>query len=145
VVRLRRVSCSGPGITRVRAEDGFRYVDAAGNAVDDPAVLQRISELVLPPAWEDVWICAIPNGHVQATGVDAKGRRQYRYHDAWRVQRDLAKHDRILEFAAQLPPPVSGSWPTCRRRPADPHPGAGLRRTAAGPRLLPHRRGAVRQ
>jgi DNA topoisomerase IB len=58
---------------------------------------------VLPPAWEDVWICAIPNGHVQATGVDAKGRRQYRYHDAWRVQRDLAKHDRILEFAARLP------------------------------------------
>jgi len=103
VVRLRRVSCSGPGITRVRAGTGFRYVDVAGRPVDDPAVLQRIAELVLPPAWEDVWICAIPNGHVQATGVDAKGRRQYRYHDAWRVQRDLAKHDRILEFAARLP------------------------------------------
>jgi DNA topoisomerase IB len=103
VVRLRRVSCSGPGIARVRAGEAFSYVDAAGRPVDDPAVLERITELVLPPAWEDVWICAIPNGHVQATGVDAKGRRQYRYHDAWRVQRDLAKHDRILEFAARLP------------------------------------------
>jgi DNA topoisomerase IB len=87
----------------VRSGKGFRYVDVAGRKVDDPAVLQRISELVLPPAWEDVWICAIPNGHVQATGVDAKGRRQYRYHDAWRVQRDLAKHERILDFAARLP------------------------------------------
>ncbi len=103
MVRLRRVSCSGPGIRRVRAGKGFRYVDAAGRKVDDPEVLQRIAELVLPPAWEDVWICAIPNGHVQATGVDAKGRRQYRYHDAWRVQRDLAKHDRVLDFAARLP------------------------------------------
>ena len=103
MVRLRRVSCSGPGIRRVRSGKGFRYVDAAGTPVTDPAVLERIRSLVLPPAWEDVWICAIPNGHIQATGVDARGRRQYRYHDAWRVQRDLAKHDRILDFAARLP------------------------------------------
>ena len=103
MVRLRRVSCSGPGISRVRSGTGFRYVDAAGRPVDDPDVLTRITELVLPPAWEDVWICAIPNGHVQATGMDARGRRQYRYHDAWRVQRDLAKHDRVLEFGARLP------------------------------------------
>lgn len=103
MVRLKRVSCSGPGLRRVRAGRGFRYVDAAGQPVREDAVLERIAQLVLPPAWDDVWICAIPNGHVQATGVDAKGRRQYRYHDAWRLQRDLAKHDRILDFAARLP------------------------------------------
>ena len=103
MVRLRRVSCSGPGIRRVRRGKGFRYVDAAGAPVTDPAVLERIEALVIPPAWEDVWICSIANGHVQATGVDVKGRRQYRYHDAWRVQRDLAKHDRVLDFAARLP------------------------------------------
>jgi len=103
MTRLRRVSCSGPGIHRVRRGKGFRYVDAAGSPVEDEAVLARIASLVLPPAWEDVWICSVANGHIQATGVDAKGRRQYRYHDAWRVQRDLAKHDRILDFAARLP------------------------------------------
>ncbi len=103
MVRLRRVSCSGPGIGRVRTGKTFRYVDAAGEPIRDPAVLQRISELVIPPAWEDVWICPIGTGHIQATGMDAKGRRQYRYHDAWRVQRDLAKHDRILDFAERLP------------------------------------------
>ena len=103
MVRLRRVSCSGPGITRVRTRTGFRYVDAAGAPVTDDAVLARIEALVIPPAWEDVWVCSITNGHVQATGVDVKGRRQYRYHDAWRVQRDLAKHDRVLDFAARLP------------------------------------------
>jgi DNA topoisomerase-1 len=103
VVRLKRVSCSGPGLRRIRSGKGFRYVDAAGNKVTDPAVLERIRALVIPPAWEDVWICAIPNGHVQATGIDARGRRQYRYHDAWRVQRDLEKHDRVLEFASRLP------------------------------------------
>ncbi|MBV9097843.1 MAG: DNA topoisomerase IB [Frankiaceae bacterium] len=71
--------------------------------VDDPLVLQRISELVIPPAWEDVWICPVPNGHIQATGTDAAGRRQYRYHDEWRRHRDREKHDRMLEFAATLP------------------------------------------
>ena len=103
MVRLRRVSCSGPGITRVRTGEGFRYVDAAGSPVTDEDVLARIEALVLPPAWEDVWICSVATGHIQATGVDAKGRRQYRYHDAWRVQRDLAKYDRVLDFAARLP------------------------------------------
>jgi DNA topoisomerase-1 len=103
VARLRRVSCSSPGLTRVRAGDAFRYVDAAGRPVDDEATLARIEALVLPPAWEDVWICPVASGHIQATGVDAKGRRQYRYHDAWQRQRNLAKHDRILDFASRLP------------------------------------------
>ena len=103
MVRLRRVSCSGPGLRRVRSGKGFRYVDAAGAPVKDPAMLGRIKDLVIPPAWEDVWICSVSTGHIQATGVDARGRRQYRYHDAWRLQRDLAKHDRILDFASRLP------------------------------------------
>jgi DNA topoisomerase IB len=103
VTRLRRISCSAPGLTRRRRGKGFSYVDAAGNPVTDEATLARISALVIPPAWQDVWICPISNGHVQATGVDAKGRRQYRYHDAWRLQRDLVKHDRVLEFGARLP------------------------------------------
>ncbi len=103
MVRLKRVSCSGPGIRRVRHGKGFRYVDAAGQPVRDADVTQRIRELVLPPAWEDVWICPVASGHIQATGVDARGRRQYRYHDAWRIQRDLAKHDRILDLAERLP------------------------------------------
>jgi DNA topoisomerase I len=102
-MRLRRVDCAGPGIHRVRRGRGFGYVDANGTRVTDPAILDRIKTLVLPPAWEDVWICAIPNGHIQATGTDAAGRRQYRYHDAWRVQRDLEKHERMLDFASQLP------------------------------------------
>jgi DNA topoisomerase-1 len=131
VVRLKRVSCSGPGISRIRAGKGFRYVDAAGQPVRDAATLERIDSLVLPPAWEDVWICAIPNGHIQATGVDAKGRRQYRYHDAWRVQRDLDKHDRVLDFAARLP--------AARERMRDDLQGRGLTRTrvlACAVRLL---------
>jgi DNA topoisomerase IB len=101
--RLRRVSCSGPGIARRRRGRGFVYVDAGGTLVTDAAVLERIKALVIPPAWNDVWICPTASGHIQATGVDARGRRQYRYHDVWRLQRDLAKHDRILDFAARLP------------------------------------------
>jgi len=101
--RLRRVSCSAPGIARRRRGKGFSYVDAGGQQVTDPVVLERIRALVIPPAWDDVWICSVASGHIQATGVDARGRRQYRYHDAWRLQRDLDKHDRVLEFAAVLP------------------------------------------
>jgi DNA topoisomerase-1 len=101
--RLRRVDCAEPGIRRVRRGRGFAYVDAAGARVDDPETLQRIADLVIPPAWDDVWICTAPNGHIQATGTDVAGRRQYRYHDAWRAARDREKHERMLEFAAVLP------------------------------------------
>jgi DNA topoisomerase IB len=87
----------------VRRGTGFSYVDAAGNRLTDETTLARIEALVLPPAWEDVWICPLASGHIQATGVDARGRVQYRYHDQWRVMRDLAKHERILDFAAALP------------------------------------------
>jgi DNA topoisomerase IB len=101
--RLRRVDCAEPGIRRVKRGRGFVYVDWAGNRVTDEATLTRISSLAIPPAWTDVWICTAPNGHIQATGTDVAGRRQYRYHDAWRSARDRAKHERMLEFAAALP------------------------------------------
>jgi DNA topoisomerase IB len=101
--RLRRVDCAEPGIRRVRRGRGFSYVDTDGNRVDDPETLRRISDLVIPPAWADVWICPIPNGHIQATGTDAAGRRQYRYHDAWRIARDREKHEHMLKFAVLLP------------------------------------------
>src|SRR3954470_15652617 len=101
--RLRRVDCAQPGIRRVKRGRGFVYVDACGNRVTDPATLQRIGHLVIPPAWTDVWICSVPNGHIQATGTDAAGRRQYRYHDDWRRNRDREKHEKMLAFAAALP------------------------------------------
>lgn len=101
--RLRRSDCSSPGITRVRAGKGFYYRDAGGAKVTDVATIERIKALVIPPAWKDVWISPHQNGHLQATGVDTAGRRQYLYHEAWRAQRDREKFDRMLEFAATLP------------------------------------------
>src|SRR4051794_29948215 len=84
--RLRRVDCSGPGMRRRRCGKGFTYLDVDGRRVRDPEVIARINALAIPPAWTDVWICPLPNGHIQATGLDARGRRQYRYHDVWRVR-----------------------------------------------------------
>jgi len=103
VTRLRRVDCSSPGIGRRRRGKGFEYVDADGNKIMDPEVLTRIAELVIPPAWQDVWICPYPMGHIQATGVDARGRKQYRYHDKWRERRDQEKFDSMIAFARTLP------------------------------------------
>ncbi|MDP9240594.1 MAG: DNA topoisomerase IB [Actinomycetota bacterium] len=101
--RLRRVDCREPGLTRRRYGGGFRYFDARGDAITDPVLRARIEALVIPPAWRDVWICPAPNGHIQATGVDEAGRRQYLYHQVWREKRDLEKFDRMLDFAEQLP------------------------------------------
>src|SRR5437588_13121446 len=101
--RLRRVDCSTPGIRRRRCGKGFTYVDVDGARVRDREVLDRIRALVIPPAWEDVWICVHPFGHIQAVGTDARGRKQYRYHDQWRVRRDLEKFDHMLDFARALP------------------------------------------
>ena len=103
MARLRRVDCAAPGIRRVRRGRGFSYERADGRKVSDPEVLARIAALVIPPAWTDVWICEHPRGHIQALGTDAAGRRQYRYHDEWRVQRDAEKHERVLSFAKRLP------------------------------------------
>src|SRR5690349_6886406 len=92
-----------PGIRRVGRANRFRYVDANGRTVADRIVLQRIRALAIPPAWTDVWICSDPNGHVQATGRDARGRKQYRYHPRWREVRDEVKYGRMIPFAEALP------------------------------------------
>jgi DNA topoisomerase-1 len=99
---LRYVSDSKPGISRRRAGKGFRYFDAEGKPVRDKPTLARIRSLVIPPAWKDVWICPIANGHLQVTGRDAKGRKQSRYHPRWRVVRDETKYERMLLFGSAL-------------------------------------------
>ena len=101
-MRLRRSDVNAPGYRRRRAGRGFAYYDLDGSLIKDDR-LDRIRALVIPPAWKDVWICPWPNGHIQATGIDAAGRRQYRYHDQWRARRDAEKHERVLEIARQLP------------------------------------------
>ncbi|MDO5368866.1 DNA topoisomerase IB [Paracoccus sp. (in: a-proteobacteria)] len=100
---LVHVSDSEPGITRRRAGKGFSYRDAQGKTVKDKDRLARIRALAIPPAYTDVWICADPNGHLQATGRDARGRKQYRYHPRFREARDSTKYERMLDFAAALP------------------------------------------
>jgi DNA topoisomerase IB len=88
----------------VRRGRGFSYVDdATGERIDDPETVQRIAELVIPPAWKDVWVCPFPNGHIQATGYDDAGRKQYLYHDKWREHRDRQKFESVVELAAELP------------------------------------------
>ncbi len=100
---LRYVSDRSPGIRRVRRGKGFRHVDASGRTVTDEATLSRIRSLVIPPAWTDVWICSLANGHVQATGRDNRGRKQYRYHLRWRAVRDETKYDHMIAFGRALP------------------------------------------
>jgi DNA topoisomerase-1 len=101
--RLRRVDVSDPGIRRRRRGRGFEYFDESGERIGDIETLERIRELAIPPAWQDVWICPYPNGHIQAVGTDAAGRRQYRYHQKWRERRDQIKFDKMTEFARALP------------------------------------------
>jgi len=101
--RLRHSRDDEPGITRERAGCGFRYRDANGRVIRDGGQLQRIRALAVPPAYRQVWICADPCGHLQATGRDARGRKQYRYHPEWRRQRDDQKFERVLAFAEALP------------------------------------------
>ncbi len=102
-MRLRRSVPSTTGITRKRRGRGFAYYGPDGDLLSDPQTLQRIKELVIPPAWKNVWISPYPNGHIQAVGVDAAGRRQYLYHSAWQQERAEQKFDRVLELSAQLP------------------------------------------
>jgi DNA topoisomerase-1 len=100
---LRYVSDDKPGISRQPGPDGFRYLDADGGEISDDATLARIRSLAIPPAWTDVWICKSANGHLQATGRDAKKRKQYRYHPSWREVRDEVKYERMLKFGNALP------------------------------------------
>jgi DNA topoisomerase-1 len=103
MARLRYVTDQRPGIRRVKSGSGFRYVGASGAAIRRKDILARIRALAIPPAWTDVWICPDARGHLQATGRDAKGRKQYRYHADWRVTRDETKFDRMQAFARALP------------------------------------------
>ena len=100
---LRYVSDRAPGIRRRRTGKAFRYLAPDGAAVTDAPTLRRIRALAIPPAWKDVWICASADGHLQATGRDARGRKQYRYHRRWRDVRDETKYGRMIAFAAALP------------------------------------------
>jgi DNA topoisomerase-1 len=100
---LRYVTDTTPGISRKRSGRGFSYRDAEGKLVKDRETLRRIRALAIPPAWKDVWICANASGHIQATGHDAKGRKQYRYHKRWHAVRDETKYGRIVDFAHALP------------------------------------------
>lgn len=101
--RLRYVTDISPGIRRVKKGNGFSYVHPDGKTVSDETTLARIRGLVIPPAWTDVWICTHPRGHLQATGRDAKGRKQYRYHTDWRAVRDSTKYDKLTIFGKLLP------------------------------------------
>ena len=100
---LTRSDAHSPGITRERTSAGFRYRDPSGADITSAEALQRIGALVIPPGWKDVWISPDPLGHIQATGVDSRGRTQYRYHQLWREQRDAQKFAHMLRFAAALP------------------------------------------
>lgn len=103
VVGLRYVNDEQPGIKRERSGKGFRYRDAYGKTVRDRESVARIKSLAIPPAWTDVWICPIANGHLQATGRDDRGRKQFRYHPRWREIRDETKYARMIAFARALP------------------------------------------
>jgi DNA topoisomerase I len=128
---LTRSDPHGPGITRERIGGGFRYHDPAGAVVTSPELLHRIGGLGIPPAWKDVWISLDPLGHIQATGVDARGRTQYRYHQVWREQRDAQKFAHMLRFAGALPALRSATAQDLGRRHLD-HD----RVTAAAVRLI---------
>ncbi|TDB77654.1 DNA topoisomerase IB [Micromonospora sp. KC723] len=102
-MRLRRSDPGRAGYGRRRAGRGWVFLDPRGEPVRDPAERARLRDLVIPPAWQDVWISPYPNGHIQATGIDAAGRKQYLYHPQWRRKRDEAKFDHVLEVAHRLP------------------------------------------
>jgi DNA topoisomerase I len=102
-MQLRRIDPQMRGYTRRGRGRGFEYLDTRGRTITDEEELQRIRALAIPPAWTEVWICPDARGHIQAVGTDAAGRRQYRYHDEWRVRRDREKHRRMQAFAEQLP------------------------------------------
>lgn len=100
---LRYMPDDRPGIRRRRAGTGFSYIGPDGETVREARVRERIASIAIPPAWTDVWISPSPNGHIQATGRDAKGRKQYRYHPRWREVRDEDKYERMIAFAEALP------------------------------------------
>lgn len=100
---LQYVNDAAPGLSRRRRGKGFSFIDSNGHTITDPKVIARIKALAIPPAWREVWICPTANGHIQATGLDERGRKQYRYHEKWRQVRDENKYERIIAFARALP------------------------------------------
>src|SRR4051812_42578027 len=102
-LELTWVDDSVPGIERRRCGKSFTYRAPSGVTVRDPRTLERVRKLAIPPAWQDVWICVDTNGHVQATGRDARGRKQYRYHPRFRQHRDTVKYERLYDFGKALP------------------------------------------
>lgn len=122
-MRLRRSNLRKPGYARRRRGKGFAYLDADGGPLRDAEQRRRIKELVIPPAWSEVWICTDPRGHIQATGVDVAGRKQYLYHPAWREARDQEKFEHVRELAGRLPrmrdrlcADLTGTRGLCRER-----------------------------
>lgn len=103
MARLRRINCSEPGIGRRRCGGGFIYLDSERRRVSSAELVNRCRQLAIPPAWTDVWICPDPFGHIQATGIDAEGRKQYLYHERWTIRATSRKFDSVLDFARQLP------------------------------------------
>lgn len=101
--RIKRSDCSGPGISRRRRGGGFSYFDAEGGRIADEETLERVGGLAIPPAWRDVWICSDPFGHIQATGFDEAGRKQYLYHERWQLRAARRKFESMRDFAATLP------------------------------------------
>jgi DNA topoisomerase-1 len=101
--RLRRADCAGAGITRRRRGRGFSYEDPSGEAIEDEETLERIRQMAIPPAWKEVWICPDPFGHIQATGYDEAGRKQYLYHERWQRRQAERKFELVREFALALP------------------------------------------
>ncbi|MFL5897911.1 MAG: DNA topoisomerase IB [Solirubrobacterales bacterium] len=101
--RLRRADCAGPGIKRVRRGRGFSFSDFDGTGIEDEETIERIHQLAIPPAWKDVWICPDPFGHIQATGYDEAGRKQYLYHERWQQRQAERKFELVREFALELP------------------------------------------
>ena len=101
--RLKRSDCSGPGINRRRHGRGFTYLDPEGGRIGDEDTLERIRGLAIPPAWQEVWICSDPLGHIQATGLDQAGRKQYLYHERWQRRASARKFESMREFASALP------------------------------------------
>ena len=142
---LTRSDPHGPGIIRERGGEGFCYRDPSGAAVTDPGMLQRIGALRIPPAWTEVWVSPDPLGHIQATGVDSRGRTQYRYHQVWREQRDAQKFEHMLRFAGALPALRSATVRDLGGRHLDRDRVAAGRGAADRPRPVPHRWGEVRR
>jgi len=102
-MRLRRSDLAKPGLGRRRSGKGFAYLDTNGKPLNDSTTIERIKALVIPPAWTQVWICPDERGHIQATGYDTAGRKQYLYHPVWRTTRDEAKFEHALVVAEKLP------------------------------------------